>query len=85
MLPFIGHLAQTNWTLLWEGDHQDCHFQEQNIYQACQKVEVKDFQEAEDHLEEYFPMRDLEEEMGEAYWTNWWEIHLKCLQEYEQS
>ena len=37
------------------------------------------------HMEEDFPMRDQgEEETLDKDQINWWEIHLKCSQEYEQ-
>ena len=51
-----------------------------------------DHQEAEEDSQEVkvclgkdFPMQDLEEEgMQEEDQTSWWEIHLKCSQEYGQ-
>ena len=45
--------------------------------------EEEDFQEEEHHhWEEDSLMQELREEDEEE--TNWWAIHLKCLQEYEQ-
>ena len=53
---------------------QDSRFQEGASQQDHQK-EVRDFQEVEAHLEE-------EETLGKDQ-TGWWEICLKCSQEYE--
>ena len=84
MQPSTGPSAQINQILCQREGHWDSHFWEGDFQQDHQKA-VKDFQKVEACLKEDFSMQNQgEEETLDKDQTNWWEIHLKCSQEYKQ-
>ena len=84
MQQYTGLLAQTNQTFHQKEDHQDFHFQKGDFWWEHQVV-VMGSQEVKVHLEQDYPMQNLEEEETlNKDQTSWWEIYLKCSREYEQ-